>query len=115
MLFIEYPKCTTCKKAKAFLESLGVKFDDRNIKDNKPTKEELLEWYKRSNMPLREMFNTSGLLYKELGLKDKLDEMSDSDKLNLLSTDGMLVKRPILVTSKGVMFGFKEEEWRKIL
>ena len=115
MLFIEYPKCTTCKKAKAFLEGQGVTFVCRNIKEDKPTKEELRKWYEVSTQPLKKLFNTSGLLYKELELKDKLDKMSDEEKVSLLATDGMLVKRPILITDKGVMFGFKEEDWIKLL
>lgn len=115
MLFIEYPKCTTCKKAKAFLDSNGVNYIDRHIKEFKPTLEELTKWQEAGGIPLRKMFNTSGLLYKELGLKDKLDAMSDNEKLKLLSTDGMLVKRPILITDKSVLFGFKEEDWKNVI
>lgn len=115
ILFIEYPKCTTCIKAKAFLSSQNVIFTCRNIKEEKPTKEELKKWYELSNIPLRKMFNTSGLLYKELNLKDKLDKMSDEEKLDLLATNGMLVKRPILITDKGVTFGFKEDTFKKLI
>ena len=115
ILFIEYPKCTTCIKAKKFLMENGVVFDSRNIKDDKPTRDELKKWYELSKIPLRKMFNTSGLLYKELNLKDKLDDMSDEEKLDLLSTNGMLLKRPILITKKGVSFGFKEETWQELL
>ena len=115
MLFIEYPKCTTCKKAKAYLESNNCSFEDRNIKDNNPTKEELIEWLELSKQPIRKIFNSSGLLYKELGLKDKLDLMSDEEKIELLSTNGMIVKRPILITEKGAYFGFNEEIWHKLL
>ena len=115
MLFIEYPKCTTCIKAKTFLKSLSVEFIDRNIKEDNPTKEELIKWHKESGLPLKKLFNTSGLLYKELNLKDKLDTMTDEEKYDLLASNGMIVKRPILITSKGVTFGFKEEVWRELL
>ena len=115
MLFIEYSKCTTCIKAKKFLDNLNVEYIDRNIKEDNPKLEELKEWYKNANIECRKMFNTSGLLYKEYNLKDKLVSMTDEEKLELLSTNGMLVKRPILITNKGVVFGFKEEEWKKIL
>ena len=115
MLFIEYPKCTTCIKAKKYLDNLNLEYVDRNIKEDNPKYEELKEWFSKANIDLRKMFNTSGLLYKEYNLKDKLDSMSDEEKLNLLSTNGMLVKRPILITDKGVVFGFKEEEWKKII
>ena len=118
MLFIEYPKCTTCIKAKAFLKSLSVDFVSRNIKEDNPTKEELIKWHKESGLPLKKLFNTSGLLYKELNLKDKLDTMTDEEKYDLLASNGMIVKRPILITSKGVTFGFNEEwleliKWKK--
>ena len=115
MIFIEYPKCTTCIRAKRFLDEINVDYIDRNIKEDNPKKEELKEWYKKSGVELKKMFNTSGLLYKEYNLKDKLNSMTDEEKFDLLSTNGMLVKRPILITDKGVLFGFKEEEWKKVL
>lgn len=115
MLFVEYPKCTTCKKAKKWLEEKGLKFEDRNIKEENPTKEELKSWHKQSGLPLKRFFNTSGLLYKELKLKDKLPQMSDEEKYELLATDGMLVKRPIVVTDTEICVGFKEDEWNEKL
>lgn len=115
MQFIEYPKCTTCQKAKKWLEGTGAAFENRNIKTENPSKEELTEWYHRSGLPLKRFFNTSGLLYKELGLKDKLPSMSEEEQLALLATDGMLVKRPLLVGEDFVLTGFKEEEWKEKL
>ena len=115
MIFIEYPKCTTCIRAKKFLDEINVDYIDRNIKEDNPKKEELKEWHKKSGVELKKMFNTSGLLYKEYNLKDKLNLMTDEEKFDLLSTNGMLVKRPILITEKTVLFGFKEEEWKKVL
>ena len=115
MLFIEYPKCTTCIKAKKWLEDNGVEFIDRNIKLDNPTIEELREWVKLSSRSLNKVFNTSGLLYKEYNLKDKLALMSDEEKLELLSTNGLLVKRPIVVEKDYVLFGFKEEEWKSFI
>ena len=97
MLFLEYPKCSTCKKAKNWLESNGVEFEDRHIVENNPTAEELKAWYEKSGLPLKKFFNTSGLKYKELGLKDKLPNMTEEEQLNLLGTDGMLVKRPLVI------------------
>lgn len=111
MIFLEYPKCTTCKKAKKWLEEHKVSFTDRDIKLDNPTAEELKTWYTRSDMPLKKFFNTSGNLYKELGLKDKLPTMSEEEQLDLLSTDGMLVKRPLIITEEFVLIGFKEQEW----
>lgn len=111
MLFVEYPKCTTCKKAKAWLESRGVSFDDRNIKEQNPTKDELRRWHALSGLPLRKLFNTSGLQYKALGLKDKLPTMSEDEQFALLASDGMLVKRPILMGKDFAFFGFKETDW----
>ena len=111
MLFVEYPKCTTCKKAKAWLESQGLPFDDRNIKEQRPTEAELRLWHQRSGLPMRKLFNTSGLQYKALGLKDKLPSMSEDEQFALLASDGMLVKRPILVSGDTVFFGFKEADW----
>lgn len=111
MIFLEYPKCTTCKKAKKWLEEHKVSFTDRDIKLDNPTAEELKTWYTRSGMPLKKFFNTSGNLYKELGLKDKLPTMSEEEQLDLLATDGMLVKRPLIITEEFVLIGFKDQEW----
>lgn len=115
MLFIEYPKCSTCQKAKAWLDSHGLKYEDRHIVENNPTYEELKEWYKKSGMPLKKFFNTSGLLYKEMQLKDMLPTMSEDEQLKLLATNGMLVKRPVIVTDKVILTGFREAEWEKEL
>ncbi|MCR5695004.1 MAG: arsenate reductase family protein [Clostridia bacterium] len=115
MLFVEYPKCTTCTKAKKYLESQKADFTDRNIKLEKPTVEEIRTWHKLSGLPLRKLFNTSGMLYKQYDLKNKLDDMSDEEKYELLASDGMLVKRPILVAGDTVLFGFKAEEWEKAI
>ncbi len=114
VLFLEYPKCSTCKKAKKWLEDNSVEFTDRHIKDENPTAEELSEWHKKSGLPLKKFFNTSGVLYKELKLKDKLPEMSEQEQLELLSTDGMLVKRPLIIGENFVLVGFKEAEWEKL-
>ena len=111
MLFIEYPKCTTCQKAKKFLTDNGVKFTARHIKEDNPTCEELKLWYEKSGLPLKRFFNTSGLLYKSMDLKNKLPQMSEDEQLKLLSTDGMLVKRPILITETKIFVGFRENEW----
>ena len=111
MFFIEYPKCTTCQKAKKFLTDNGVEFIDRHIKEENPTYEELKSWYLESGLPLKKFFNTSGLLYKSMDLKNKLPEMSEEEQLKLLSTDGMLVKRPILITDSKILVGFRENEW----
>ena len=115
MLFIEYPPCSTCKKAKDWLDSRGIQYTDRHIKENPPTYEELKRWYEGSGLSLKRFFNTSGLLYKSLNLKDKLPTMTEEEQLRLLATDGMLVKRPILVTEKGITTGFKEAEWEILL
>ena len=115
VLFVEYPKCTTCKKAKKWLEENGVEFTDRHIAEENPTKEELTDWYQKSGLPLKRFFNTSGLKYKELNLKDKLPSMSEEEQLELLSTDGMLVKRPVLVGEDFVTTGFKEDTWKELL
>ena len=114
VLFLEYPKCTTCKKAKAWLEGNGVAFDDRHIVENNPTAEELKTWWQMSGLPLKKFFNTSGLLYKEMQLKDKLPEMSEEEMIALLATNGMLVKRPLIVGDGFVLVGFKEAEWEKL-
>lgn len=111
ILFIEYPKCSTCQKAKKWLEEKGIPYTDRHIKEQNPTKEELMEWHKKSGLPLKRFFNTSGVLYKELKLKDRLPDMSEEEQFALLSTDGMLVKRPIIVAGDFVLTGFKEKEW----
>ena len=114
-LFIEYPKCSTCKNAKKWLEENNIEFVDRIIVEETPTVKELKEWIKISGKEIKKWFNTSGLKYKELNLKDKLAEMNDEEKLALLASDGMLIKRPILVTDNGVCVGFKSEEWRKTI
>lgn len=111
MLFLCYPKCSTCQKAKAWLDQRGISYDLRDIKLNNPTAEELTAWYQKSGLPLKKFFNTSGLQYKALGLKDKLTEMSEADQLALLATDGMLVKRPLLVGDDFVLTGFRPAEW----
>ncbi len=111
MLFIEYPKCTTCQKAKKFLVDNTINFTDRHIKEDNPTYDELKLWYEKSGLPLKRFFNTSGLLYKSMDLKNKLPEMSEDEQLKLLSTDGMLVKRPILIADTKILVGFRENEW----
>ena len=115
MLFICYPKCTTCQKAKKWLCDNGVSFIERNIKENNPTLEELKAWHKQSGLPLKKFFNTSGLQYKALGLKDKLPTMSEEEQFQLLASDGMLVKRPILVDDNFVLVGFKEADWAIVI
>ena len=115
MVVLCYPKCTTCQKAIRWLEGRGIAYTYRDIKEEHPTYEELKEWYGRSGLPLKRFFNTSGLQYKALGLKDKLPSMSEEEQLRLLATDGMLVKRPLLVDDRGVSPGFKEQEWIAIL
>ena len=114
-LFIEYPKCTTCQKAKKWLIENNIEFEDRHIVENNPTRKELEKWVKTSKLEMKKWFNTSGLKYKELNLKDKLLVMSEEEKLDLLASDGMLVKRPILITENGICPGFKEEIWRELL
>lgn len=111
MLLIEYPKCGTCRKAKKWLDDNGVGYEDRHIKEKNPTLEELRKWHKMSGLPLRKFFNTSGTLYKEMKLKDKLGDMTEEEQYALLATDGMLVKRPLIVTDDFVLVGFKEKEW----
>lgn len=111
MEFIEYPKCSTCKKAKKYLEEKQVLFSDRNIKENTPTVEELRRWISIFQIPINKLFNTSGMKYRELNLKDKLSSMGEEEKIQLLSTDGMLIKRPLLITNQGILIGFKEKEW----
>ena len=109
--FICYPKCTTCQKAKKWLAETNIEYELRDIKEDNPTFEELSKWYKMSGLPLKKFFNTSGLLYKSMGLKDKLVDMSEGEQLRLLATDGMLVKRPLLIGEDFVLVGFKEKEW----
>ena len=115
MLFIQYPPCSTCKKAKSWLDEHGLDYTDRHIKEDNPTYEELKEWYERSGLPLKRFFNTSGLLYKSLNLKERLPGMSEEEQLRLLATDGMLVKRPIIVRDDLILTGFREAEWEKLL
>lgn len=114
-LFIEYPKCTTCQKAKKWLTEHQVDFEDRNISEENPTKEELEQWYKMSGLPLKKFFNTSGQLYRQMELKEKLATMAESEMLELLASNGMLVKRPIVVQGDCVLVGFKEAEWAERL
>lgn len=111
MLLVWYPKCSTCRRAGKWLEEQGIVCEKRDIKLDSPSKEELTEWHKKSGLPLKRFFNTSGMLYKEMKLKEKLPEMSEEAQLELLATDGMLVKRPILVMEDRVLVGFKEKEW----
>ena len=115
MLFIEYPKCSTCQKAKKWLDENNVSYTDRHIKEQNPTAGELKEWHQKSGLPLKKFFNTSGLLYKNMNLKEKLPNMNEEEQYALLATDGMLVKRPIVVTDTQVLVGFKEAEWEKFL
>lgn len=113
-LLIEYPKCSTCKKAKKWLDEHQIAYTDRHIVEANPTYEELKQWHEQSGLPLKRFFNTSGLLYKEMQLKDKLETMSEEEQLKLLSTNGMLVKRPLLITEKKILIGFKEKEWEAV-
>ena len=115
MLFLEYPKCSTCKKAKKGLDEQGISYEDRHIIEDNPTAEELKDWHERSGLPLKRFFNTSGMKYRELGLKDKLPEMSEEEQYELLATDGMLVKRPLVVGDDFVLIGLKEALWKKTL
>jgi len=115
MKFICYPKCSTCKKAQQWLDDNKLSYEVRDIKKDNPTKDELKAWYEKSGQPLKKFFNTSGLQYKALGLKDKLPSMSEEEQLELLASDGMLVKRPLLVTESTILIGFKEPEWKEKL
>lgn len=115
ILFVEYPKCSTCQKAKKWLLENQVEFEDRHIVEDNPSKEELKAWYEKSGLPLKHFFNTSGMKYKELKLKDKLPDMTEEEQLELLASDGMLVKRPVLVGDNFVLTGFKEKEWTEKL
>lgn len=114
-LFIEYPKCSTCQKAKKYLEEKGVSFTDRHIVEACPTEQELKEWVERSGLPLKRFFNTSGLVYKDLGLKDKLPNMPEEEQLALLASNGMLIKRPLLIGKDKVLVGFRPKEWEATL
>ena len=111
ILFLEYPPCSTCQKARRWLDEHAISYTSRHIKENNPTAEELKEWYKKSGLPLKKFFNTSGLIYKSMGLKDKLPTMSEEDQIALLATDGMLVKRPLVIGDSFVLTGFKEKDW----
>ena len=111
MLFVNYPKCSTCKKARKFLEEKGVAFEDRDIKEQNPTADELKEWIAKSGLPAKKFINTRGMLYRQMELKDKLPNMSEQEMIELLATDGMLVKRPILVSEDKVLVGFRQAEW----
>lgn len=115
MLLVWYPRCTTCKRAKSWLENAGLKFELKDIKEENPSEADLRKWHKKSGLPLKRFFNTSGMLYREKNLKDKLPQMSEEEKYKLLATDGLLVKRPILVTDDFVLLGFKEAEWSEKL
>ena len=115
MLFIQYPPCTTCQKAKKWLDEHGLSYTDRHIKNEKPTYEELCAWYAASGLPLKKFFNTSGLLYKSMNLKEKLPTMTEEEQLQLLASDGMLVKRPIVISGSAVLVGFKEAQWEQLL
>lgn len=115
MVFLCYERCTTCKRAKAWLVDRGIAFTERPIKEENPSLEELRQWYQRSGLPLKKFFNTSGLLYKSMELKDKLPTMTEEEQLQLLATDGMLVKRPMLIMEDKVLVGFRENEWAEAL
>ena len=114
VLFIEYPKCSTCQKAKKWLEQNNIEFDDRHIVENNPTKDELRKWIKQSGYDIKKFFNTSGMKYKELNLKEKLPNMTDDEKIQILSKDGMLVKRPLIITDDLILVGFREKEWEQL-
>lgn len=113
-LFIEYPKCSTCQKAKKWLTENNIDFTDRNIVEQNPTVEELSTWFKQSGLPLKRFFNTSGMLYKEQNLKDKLPTMSEEEQLKLLASNGMLVKRPLLIGEDNILIGFRQDDWEKL-
>lgn len=115
MLFVCYPKCTTCQKAEKWLKDHNISYEMRNIKENNPTEEELKEWIARSGLPVKKFFNTSGMIYRDMQLKDKLPGMTEEEQMKLLATDGMLVKRPLLVGEDFVRVGFKEKEWQEFV
>ena len=114
MLFVCYPKCTTCQRARAYLDERGISYEVRDIKEDRPTRDELAAWQAASGLPLKRFFNTSGMKYRELGLKDKLETMSEEEQIRLLATDGMLVKRPLIIGEK-ILTGFREKEWTEAL
>jgi arsenate reductase len=115
MLLIEYPPCSTCQKAKKWLDTHGIEYSDRHIKEENPTYDELKQWHTLSGLPLKKFFNTSGLLYKSMNLKERLPQMTQEDQLRLLASDGMLVKRPLVVANDQILVGFKESEWKTLL
>ena len=115
VLFIEYPRCTTCRKAKKYLEENNIEFVDRHIVEENPSKDELKEWLNKSGLPIKKFFNTSGVLYREMQLKDKVKELPEDELLDILASNGMLVKRPIVIKGNTVLVGFKEEEWNENL
>ena len=112
MLFVNYPKCSTCRKAKKWLDEHGIEYESRHIVEDNPTAEEIEKWYKASDLPLKRFFNTSGMKYRELKLKDKLSNMSEAEQFEILASDGMLVKRPIIVSDDCILVGFKVDEWQ---
>ncbi len=113
--FLQYPPCSTCKNAKKWLDTHNISYEPRNIKEENPTSEELAQWIKKSGLPLKRFFNTSGIIYKEKKLKDLLPDLSDKEQIDLLATDGMLVKRPLIIGEDFVLVGFKEKEWEEAL
>lgn len=115
MLLIEYAKCSTCRKAKKWLDEHGISYTDRPIKEENPSEDELKQWHAKSGLPLKRFFNTSGMMYRELNLKDKIPTMSDDEQYRLLASDGMLVKRPLLITEDAVLVGFREKEWEELI
>lgn len=115
MLLLCYPKCSTCKKAKKWLDDNNIEYNERDIKLENPSFDELKDWYQKSSLPLKKFFNTSGMIYRDMNLKDKLPEMSEEEQLKLLSTDGMLVKRPLVVNGDTVLTGFREKDWEERL
>ena len=114
MLFVNYPKCSTCRKAKNWLDEHAIEYESRHIIEDNPQADEIKKWWEKSDLPLKRFFNTSGMKYRELKLKDKLPDMSEEEQLDLLATDGMLVKRPLLIADSLILIGFKEAEWEKI-
>lgn len=115
MLFIEYPKCSTCKKAKKYLDDNNIKYENRHIVEDNPTKEELKKWIKKYNLDIKKLFNTSGMKYRELNLKEKLQSINDDEKIEILSSDGMLIKRPLLITEDKIIVGYKENEYKELI
>lgn len=115
MIILHYPKCTTCKKAIKYLKDNNIKYTERDIVKDNPNKEELKKWIKQSGIDIKKFFNTSGIKYREMNLKEKLKQLTDEEKINILSKDGMLVKRPLLITEDKILVGFKEKEWKELL